>query len=173
LAVACAIPTIEIALQTLRDVTVLHTTKKNNDALAKSVSGGLAGVISLGLLALNPFSYSTALGVAGFVAYSIFTGHEKDAYISSKIVYKTLKTCAETLEPLIRGVLEAVEKVWSNFIAPAAIALKDLVVSILNIVPLPKHPVWYVAAGVVTLSALAFTGNLPQFRLQSPIVFNP
>lgn len=169
LALGCAIPAIEMAICAVRDIGELYS-NRNNIQLREDVSGELAGAIALGILALNPFAYSTAIGTAGFVLYSLGAGSEKNAYFSSMIIHQLANRVAEVLAPIVRGIADAVNAIWENFIGPAGIVLKDMVVSVLNLIPLPEHRVWYAAATVVTVSALAFTGYLPAFRLQSPIV---
>lgn len=170
-ALGCAIPALEMALCAIRDIGLLAG-RANDAELTTNLSGELAGAVTLGVLAANLFPYSTPIGVLGFTVYSLVHGGSRhDAYFCSRVIYNFANNCIKPfLQPVVEKIMQAVEYIWNQVIVPAATVLRDIVVSILSVIPLPEHPAWYVAAIVTLVAGLAITGHLPNIRLQSPIV---
>ena len=131
----------------------------------KNLSKDIGGTLFYGLLAANIVPYTAIAGASIFVIYSLLRGDPKDypdAYLTSKAIHKSVTTvfnfvkdhiispiAEHVLWPLCKKIGEVIEFVFNNFVWPIASGI----VSLLSKIQLPKEPIWYGVAAVITLIA--------------------
>jgi len=146
---AVAIPVaLEMALRIFKD---LHTiaTADDNKAAKTSLSANIGGAAFYGLCALNLVPGTAIVGAAIFTAHALIL--DDHTHLTSRVV-KEIGT---------RAYNHVIEPAWTNIVQPVAQRIYDFIVTVLQHIHLPRHPVWYGVALLATAIWFKYGYDIP------------
>jgi hypothetical protein len=139
---------IEMALRIFKDLYSIATEENNKDA-KRSLSAHMGGAAFYGLCALNLVPGTAIVGAAFFTAHAFMLDDHKEL---TSWAMKKLGTLAYD---------HVIEPVWTQIVQPVAQRIYNFILTVLEHIHLPRHPVWYGVALLATAIWFKYGYDIP------------
>jgi hypothetical protein len=141
----------EMAIRAVADMArIISSHDVDQDRNWDNFSANFGGAIFYGLCAANFIPGTPVIGAAIFAIYSLTKELEEDDYLLTILLSRSVKVITDVIEKVSDGIYRAIIKPISDCLFKILTKIAEIVVRILQAIPLPEHPIWIATGALVT-----------------------